>query len=270
MKWIYRSFGALFVLYAIICAAAFFGQRALLYFPPPIYLTPQAVGAAMMTEVPLRIKDGTELTAWWSPPAREDGKIVIVFHGNGSAVYSNVDIYSDLIAAGHGVWGVAYPGYPGSEGAPSQAALVDAARAQYAEVLARNTGGAEIVFYGTSLGSGVASQLAAQHPPSLLILDAPFNSVLDMAKSQMPFLPVNWLLRDKFQSDEALAGQDIPLIWTHGTADRIVPLAQGQKLFGGYDGPKIAHIIEGGQHTNLWFLGGREIVLSALETEAPL
>ena len=71
-------------------------------------------------------------------------------------------------------------------------------------------------------------------------------------------------MKDKFESDKALAGLDVPMIWIHGTADRIVPLSQGRKLYDGYGGPKTAHIIEGGQHTNLWFLGGREIVLNAL------
>jgi len=97
-------------------------------------------------------------------------------------------------------------------------------------------------------------------------MDAPFNSVLDMGRKQIPWLPVSLLMKDTFQSDKALAGLDVPLIWIHGTADSIIPIAQGQKLYDGYKGPKSAHIIEGGQHTNLWFLGGREIVLGALKT----
>jgi len=54
------------------------------------------------------------------------------------------------------------------------------------------------------------------------------------------------------------------MIWMHGTADRIVPLSQGQKLYDSYVGPKQAHIIDDGQHTNLWGLGGREIVIQQL------
>jgi len=82
----------------------------------------------------------------------------------------------------------------------------------------------------------VAAQLAVRHKPTLLIMDAPFNSVLDMGKKQVPWLPVSLLMKDKFQSDKALANLDVPLIWIH----------------------------QNGQHTNLWFLGGREIVLNAL------
>jgi len=100
-------------------------------------------------------------------------------------------------------------------------------------------------------------------------MDAPFNSTLDMAKLKTPFLPVTLLMKDKFRSDLALQNYNGPLIWTHGTNDRIIPIAQGQKLYDGYDGPKTAHVFDGGRHTNLWGLGGRDIVLARLAKMFP-
>jgi pimeloyl-ACP methyl ester carboxylesterase len=244
-------------------------QRKLLYFPPNVYLTPSVVGVPEMTEIEIRFSDRAGwATAWYIPPANPDGKVVMVFHGNGSAVYSNHDIFRDLMAQGYGVWSVGYPGYPGRSpilAKPSERNLVAGAEVQYEHLMEVESIKPEnIIFYGTSLGSGVAAQLAAKHQPSLLIMDAPFNSVLDMGRKQLPWLPVSLLMKDKFQLDKALKGLDVPLIWIHGTADRVIPISQGQKLYDGYNGPKSAHIIEGGQHTNLWFLGGREIVLDAL------
>jgi len=256
MKSLKRIVLAALTLYLMAAAAMFMLQRKLLYFPPNLYLDPVAVGVPEMTE----IRGG----GWYAPPANPDGKVVMVFHGNGSAIYSNHDIFRDLMNAGHGVWSVGYPGYPGGNGKPSQAGLTIAAEQQYDWLLEQGIKPENIIFYGTSLGSGVAAQLAAKYPPALLVMDAPFNSVLDMGRKQVPWLPVSLLMKDKFQSDKALAGLDVPLIWVHGTTDRVIPLSQGQKLYDGYDGPKSAHIIEGGQHTNLWFLGGREIVLEAL------
>ncbi|WP_026942765.1 alpha/beta hydrolase [Hellea balneolensis] len=251
-------------IYLIAAAAIFALQRKLLYFPPNIYLTPTAVGVQDMTEVELRLGDTGRVMGWYAPPSDPDGKVFMVFHGNGSAVYSNHDIFRDMISEGHGVWSVGYPGYPGSQGKPTQSGIVTAAIVQYDYLIAQGHTPKNIIFYGTSLGSGIAAQLAAKHKPTLLVMDAPFNSVLDMGRKQVPWLPVSLLMKDKFESDKALSGLDVPLIWIHGTADRIIPLSQGQKLYEGYDGPKSAHIIEGGQHTNLWFLGGREIVLEAL------
>jgi len=264
MKWLKRIVLATLGLYLVLVAGIYAMQRKLLYFPPQIYLTPQAVGLDGFEEVRLQSRAGDNLTAFWSSPADESHKVVMFFHGNGSAVYSNHDIYSDLAAKGFGVLGVGYAGYPGSDGQPSQPGIESAAIAHYEFLIEQGIQTDRLVYFGTSLGSGVASQLAQKHPPSLLILDAPFNSILDMGRKQMPFLPVKLLMKDQYKSNEALRGLDIPMIWMHGTADRIVPLSQGQKLYDSYVGPKQAHIIDDGQHTNLWGLGGREIVIQQL------
>jgi len=266
MKWLKRITLSALALYLIAAAALFGAQRKLLYFPPNLYLTPAAVGVEM-TEVEMRFGDEAWATAWYAPPANPDGKVVMVFHGNGSAVYSNHVIFNDLMAQGYGVMSVGYPGYPGR--APAQAkstqkTLTLAAEGQYEWLLEEGIKPQQIVFYGTSLGSGVAAQLASKHKPVMLFVDAPFNSGLDMGRRQVSWLPVSLLMKDKYQSDKALKGLDVPLIWTHGTADRVVPISQGQKLYDGYEGPKSAHIFEGGRHNNLWVLGGREIVLDAL------
>ncbi|MEP1231053.1 MAG: hypothetical protein ABJG88_10295 [Litorimonas sp.] len=245
-------------------------QRKLLYFPPQNYLSASDVGLANMAEIPFSI-NGIETTSWWSAPVDDIKPVILFFHGNGSAVYSNYDIFGDLIAQGYGVLSVGYPGYPhkgmdatGPNGGPSQDKILAVAIKNHEFISGENITPDRIVYFGTSLGSGIASQLAAIHPPQLLILDAPFNSILDMAKKRAPFLPVSLLMQDRFESDKALAGRDVTLIWMHGTDDRIVPIAQGQKLYDGYDGPKTAYIIHRGQHTNLWGLGGRDIVLRAL------
>jgi fermentation-respiration switch protein FrsA (DUF1100 family) len=267
MKILKLIFLAALTLYLIVAAAVFLLQRKLLYFPPSDYLTPMAVGVPDMSEVEMRFGDGAWATAWYVPPANPDGKVVMVFHGNGSAVYSNHDIFRDLMGEGYGVLSVGYPGYPGRSpvlAESTQSNLLDAALYQYDYLIGEGHAPDNIIFYGTSLGSGVAAQLASKHQPALLIMDAPFNSILDMARKQVPWLPVSLLMKDKFESDKAISGLDVPLIWIHGTADRVVPISQGQKLYDGYGGPKTAHVIEGGQHTNLWFLGGRDIVLKAL------
>jgi len=186
----------------------------------------------------------------------------MVFHGNASAIYSNLHIFRDLQAEGYGVWSVGYPGYPGNAGTVTQPQIVEAAHDQY-ETLTKS-GITDIIFYGTSLGSGVASQLAVSANPKLLILDAPFNSMTDMAQKAIPLLPAKLLLKDKWDSNRALNSLDTPLIWIHGEQDNIIHVSQGQKLFDSYTGPKAAHIIPNADHLNTWLNGGRGIVLTAL------
>lgn len=254
MIWIHRIILTGLLLYTILVVIAFFAQRKFIYFPPALYHPPPAEMAEVRTAVG---------GLGWYSPAQTGRPTVMVFHGNASSIDSNMHIFRDLLAAGYGVWSVGYPGYPGSEGAPTQTELSRAAIDQY-EHLA-GLGVENIVFYGTSLGAGVAAQLTAHHQPEILIVDAPFNSVLDMARRQMPIVPTAALLKDKWRSDKALAGLDVPLIWIHGSADGIIPMTQGQKLFDGYSGPKSAHIIPSAGHVNTWLNGGRDVVLNALK-----
>ncbi len=253
LNWIPKVILSAIALYLILIIIAFFAQRRLIYFPPDYYQPPPDG----WTEV--RTKSG--YLGWHSPP--QAGKpTVMVFHGNASSIDSNMHIFRDLQNGGYGVWSVGYPGYPGNSGTPSQAGLIEAAREQYAQLQRLDPN--KIVFYGTSLGSGVAAHLAAHYPPEILILDAPFDSIADLAAQQLPVLPTRLLLKDKWESGRAIDELRQPLIWIHGTADSVIPITEGQKLYDGYKGPKTAHIIPGAHHTNTWLLGGRQSVLDAL------
>ena len=238
-------------------------QRRLLFPAPSYYRPPAAAGMANMAEIRIRSDDNL-LTAWYGGPKDGCRSAVMVFHGNGSAVYSNTDIFRDLMNAGYGVWSVAYPGYPGSEGFASQDNLVKAAQVQADELSTRMGPDARIHYYGTSLGSGVAAQLSVTHPPDTLFLDAPFYSVVDLAAANMRGFPIRRMMRDTFKSFEALSISDVPLYWTHGEADRVVPISEGQRLFDTYTGPKSKLIIPNGNHVNLWALGAKNWTLSAL------
>jgi pimeloyl-ACP methyl ester carboxylesterase len=253
--WVRRILLGLAAVYFIVIVAAFLAQRKFLYFPPEFYAPPPIGWAEVKTE--------TGVLGWHSS-AQAGRPTIMVFHGNASSIESNMHIFRDLQTAGYGVWSVGYPGYPGNIGTPTQGSLVKAAIEQY-ETL-RGQGVSDIVFYGTSLGSGVAAQLSSTYAPKLLILDAPFNSAAEMARRQMPFLPTGILMKDTWRSDQALQDVSVPLIWIHGTVDRVIPVEQGQRLFDGYGGPKSGHIIPNAHHTNTWLQGGREIVLSALAT----
>lgn len=270
MRKLTRATAAFVTIYLVICAALFWGQRRFLYVPPSGYLPPAAAGLSGMQEIDFN-GDDYKAASWYAPPRRNAAPVIMFFHGNGSAVYSNAHIFKDLMAQGYGVLSVSYPGYPyidqSAEGRrfnPAQGHITETARQNYEFLRAQNIEPARIVFMGTSLGAAVAAQLAAEAPPRLLIMDAPFNSMLDMAQMRMPFIPNALLLRDQYLSGKALQNYGGPMLWMHGTQDRIIPLAQGQKLYDGYKGPKSAHIFEGGRHVNLWSLGGREAVLKRL------
>lgn len=276
--------------YSVVCALAFWGQRSFIYIPPPNYSSPEAAGLSQMQEVNL----SAYTTSWWIPPVSTDNEVdnqannkigkpvILFFHGNGSAVYSNDHIFKDFIAQGYGLLSVGYTGYPHARQdgkalihkptthkptpspTPNQSQLLRDARRNYQFLRAENIKPEQIIFFGTSLGSAIAAQLSAEYTPALLIVDAPFNSLSDMARQTMPLLPTDWLLKDKFDSAKALQGLSMPLLWTHGTDDTIIPIAQGQKLYDSYQGPKSRHIIKGGKHTDLWQKGADNIIIAAI------
>jgi fermentation-respiration switch protein FrsA (DUF1100 family) len=107
--------------------------------------------------------------------------------------------------------------------------LWDAAAA-YAFTAARYSAD-RIVLWGFSLGSGVAVALAAEQPVGRLILEAPYTSIVDLAASLLRVMPVRWLLRDQFHSDERIARVTAPLLIMHGGRDSTISIGFGEQLF---------------------------------------
>lgn len=269
-KIIFASLLGLAFLYTVFLLILNTQQRRLFYYPPSSYILPQGVGIEAQ-EINLTQEGEARLTAWWMPPRALNADVnktvptVMVFHGNASAVYSNYDIFSDLMGQGYGVLSVAYPGYPGSDGTPSEAAMIEAARRQYAFLIESGIEPQNIVFYGTSLGAGIAAQLSLSHAPALLIMDAPFFSLVDMAKLHVNLPFVSVLVKDKFRSDLALKEAKFPVVILHGDQDDVIPAAESERLYQSLKGPKARYLIVGGGHTNLWGMSGRDITFAAIE-----
>lgn len=110
-KFIFWLLGTIAIFYCLALAALYTLQRSVLYIPPPIYLTTAGVKLDAVIEV-AHPKYPNSLLGWWLPPKDTHAPVVMYFHGNGSAVFSNYDIYEALHEKGVGVFALAYPGYP--------------------------------------------------------------------------------------------------------------------------------------------------------------
>lgn len=257
------SFALALIFYIGAAALLYFTQRSILYIPPKLYVTPQGADLLMAVEV-FAADDPAQMIGWYIAPQSDDAPVILYFHGNGSAVYSARDIYRAFHAKGWGVMVVAYPGYPGANGAPTQESLTQASLRAQSYVSAKGITQSRVVYYGTSLGAGVAAQLSAAHPPALLVMEAPFQSVQARAQNMLPLFPASLLIKDKFRSDLALEAISVPMVWLHGTNDNVIPIAEGRALFDGYNGPKTDHIIQGGGHNDVWFRGGDQVIIAAI------
>ncbi|MCL6285316.1 alpha/beta hydrolase [Ruegeria sp. 2012CJ41-6] len=228
-------------------------QRSFVFKPGGEVAAPVVAGVPEVSVDTIRMADGTEVIIWTAPPTMEDAPTVLFFHGNSGNLSDRADRFRHILDSGYGLYAPGYRGYPGSGGAPSEVAFV----ADGLEHFDRLSGGdAAVIVHGQSLGTGVATAVAAQRAGiDLLVLEAPYTATVDMAAEQYPWLPVSFLMKDPFVSRDRIGQVDAPVFIAHGTADEVIPVAHGEALFGFANDPRSLMIVEGADHGNLWSHG---------------
>lgn len=244
------------LVYAAFVFVLFLQQRSLLYHPHKKREAPPAIAAVAA----VRTADGLALEGWYFKP--QTGKPVLVYyHGNAGAIGGRLAKIPDYVNAGYGVLLAEYRGFGGNPGTPTESGLYQDGWA-YLDWLAKEQGiGPEqIVLYGESLGTGVSVELAAQlsdrgTPPLAVVLEAPFTSVLDLARGLYFFIPVDLLLLDRYMSAEKIKRVRAPVFMINGQDDEVIPQAHGKALFQIANEPKKFVQIPGGHHNDLHLLG---------------
>jgi len=199
------------VLYLGACAALFFLQRSLLYYPQPRALGTQSLDSFQ--------RGDTRLQLTVRPHAGPGA--VLYFGGNGEDVSASVGPLAAAFPDRELVL-LHYRGYGGSGGQPSEQALADDAAALFDRVQARHP---DVVVIGRSLGTGVAVRLASTRPVSRLVLVTPYDSVLELARAQFRAFPVRLLLRDKFESWRYAPQVAAPVLVIAAEHDEVIPAA---------------------------------------------
>ena len=254
LKWII-GVGAVGYLGCLV--ALFFAQRALLFpIPQTVRTSPEAAGFPEAEEHILTTADGEKIVIW-HVPAKPGHAVVIYFPGNADLLAGRVSRFRGITSDGTGLVALSYRGYAGSSGEPSEAGLLQDAATVYAFTSARYKPD-RIVVWGFSLGSGVAVALAAEQPIGKLILEAPYTSTADVAAALLRMVPVRWLMKDPFRSDERMARVTAPLLVMHGARDSTISIALGERLFALAHEPKqFVRFAEGG-HDDLDSYGAIE------------
>lgn len=217
--------GALVLLYAAVVLLAYVFQGRLIYPAPPA----QTHGPAGFEPIRYTTADGFELAAGWRRAA-PDMPTLLFFHGNGADWQSTAFVTRRLAFAGYGVLAAEYRGYGGNPGRPSEKGLYEDGRAAWRFLREHGLNPDGIVLVGNSLGSGVATQLAAETEPRALVLVSPFDSLEETASRAMRWLPVRLLLRDRYANTEKMAAIRAPVLILHGEEDSLIRLEQAQAL----------------------------------------
>jgi uncharacterized protein len=242
-------------------------QRGLIYFPSGHPGTPADAGLPDAETVAITTHDGLTLGGWFVPASEPaSGTTVVVYNGNGGNRASRAPLAAQL--ARHGIASLLfdYRGYGGNPGSPSEKGLASDARAAVRYLASRHDVESDrIVYFGESLGSGVAVGLAIEQPPFALILRSPFTSLVDVGRVHYPFLPVALMLRDRFPSLVRIATIERPLLVIASDKDDVVPTAQSERLYNAAAAPKRLVIIEGANHNDEEILAGRRVIAAIVE-----
>jgi uncharacterized protein len=241
--------------YGVVAGGIYAMQRAILFHQNTNYLEPQAVPQLPpgVEEVKLKTSDNELIIAWYRAP--QPGKRTILFFpGNAGHLPYMVDRFRGTAREGLGLMALAYRGYSGSTGSPSEEGLmIDAATAY--DWLAAKTPADQIIIHGAALGSTVAAKLAAEKPARELVLEAPYPSALSVMASRFWFLPIRLLMKDPFRAEEALGKLKMPVLVVHGAGDEVVPLHRAEAVMALVPEPKKLVSIPKGSHNNLSELG---------------
>jgi fermentation-respiration switch protein FrsA (DUF1100 family) len=259
--------------YLILVAALYMLQRQMLYLPDRTVPRPEESGVPDMSVIRLRTADGLDLLAWYRP-ARVGQATILYLHGNGGHIGYRGGRVRPFLDRGFGVLLLEYRGYAGNPGQPHEAGLITDARAAISFLKEAGVRHDEIVLYGESLGSAVAVRIAAEQaevvePVAAVVLEAPLSSVREVAAHHYPWVPVRWLLHDRFEAISRIAAIAAPLLIMHGDKDAVVPIRYGKMLFDAALQPKEAFWIAGGGHENLSRFGMHRIVFDFLARLVP-
>jgi hypothetical protein len=175
--------------------------------------------------------------------------LILYFHGNMDNVERYASLVPALTALGYEVWMPDYPGYGKSTGKRTEETLYRDAAEVYAMAI-KKFGPGQIVIWGRSIGTGVASQLASVNKCGMLILETPYHSMRALAKDYFPIYPVLPLLKYSLPVSEYVKKVQAPVYIFHGTEDEVVPYAQARRIK--KENPP-AHLVtfEGGHHNDL-------------------
>lgn len=215
-------------------------QNRLIYFPSRLLPSPASIGIRQVKEIFFLSKDRVRICGWFlAPPS--GAPFLLHFNGNAGNIAGRAQLMEMVHSNGWGMLLFDYRGYGKSEGSPGESGLYLDSQAAWDWLTTQAAiEPARIIFWGESLGCGVALNLATKQTPAGLILEAPFKSLRELAKELYPWLPVSLFLRSRFENREKIRLVKAPLLIIHGRRDEIVPfqhgktlyeLAQGQKYF---------------------------------------
>lgn len=257
MKLLLTTIGLLLIVYLSICILLFLFQKHLIFFPDKnVTFTPRDVGLNY-TDIFLETRDKIKIHGWYIPA--DSAKVVLLFcHGNAGNISQRLESIKLFNALSLNVLIFDYRGFGKSAGSPDESGTYRDVEAAW-EYLLNKEGfqPQQIVIFGRSLGSGIASALAAEVDPGALILESSFTSLPDLGASLYPLFPIRLLARYNYPTIQRLQNISSPILFIHSPNDEIIPFSHGQKNYQMAKEPKQFLEISG-SHNDGFLVSGKK------------
>ena len=247
-KRLLKSLLLLAFVYLAVGAGLYFFQEHLLFHPTSLAKDHQFRFSQAFEEISIPSRTGNISVVTFMPEKEPKG-LVVFFHGNKHNVEHYAKYPSFFTENGYEVWMMDYPGFGKSTGEISEAILYEQALLVF-DSAREKTGKENIVVYGKSIGTGIASYVAAHRSCTQLILETPYYNIRELAGHYFPIYPSWPPARYQFPNYKHLKKVEEPVTIIHGTEDEVVPYQQGQKL--AVENPRIRMVtVNGGKHNDL-------------------
>lgn len=228
MKGLLGALALLCIVYLVMMGFLSFQQEKLIFFPEKLPADYVFRFNREVEEIAIPAPDGVLLHGLLFK-ADESKGLVFYMHGNAGSVASWGWVHEAYTALGYDVFVLDYCGYGKSQGEiSSEKQFYDDTEVAFREVAGRYSG-RPILVVGYSIGTAAAARLAAQHSPTLLVLQAPYYSLPDLMHSLYPIVP-GFLLRYKFETYTFVAQTRSPIVIFHGEQDEIIYPGSSEKL----------------------------------------
>jgi fermentation-respiration switch protein FrsA (DUF1100 family) len=234
----------------VLIAIFYFLQTRLIFYPGKLAKDYKFKLGGLGEEVFLTTSDGERIHGLYFYGVKSD--VILYFHGNAGDLSGWKFVAEDFTAMGYNVLLIDYRGYGKSTGTISEAGFYKDAEAAYSFLLKdKGYSPTNVIIYGRSIGSGVAVDLAGKHGCKGLVLESPYSSLTTLANEKIPFFLPSLYLRYSFNNLEKMEQVKCPIIFLHGTADELIPLAHTERLFAKFSGKKTKIIVPKGGHNDL-------------------
>jgi len=234
-------------LYFFVLLFLYFYQRSLLYHPNENNYSGDKISVDIK-KVKIITSDDIELIGWYHEKNIKNYKTLVYFHGNAGSLENRIHKLNHFQDMNINFLIIAWRGFSGNTGKPTEHGLYEDGKSAINWLTKKGVDEKNLILYGESLGTGVAAHLAQNKSYAGVILETPFTSMVDAAKIFYPYIPVNLLLKDKFENYKKVKNINSPILVMHGEKDQIVPFSMGKKIFEIANEPKYSYFTKYDNH----------------------